>query len=287
MNWDNLRYFLCVARSGSARSAAQKIGVDQATIARRLQSLEKELDTQLFYRHRDGYQLTEAGIKLISDAELMESSAKSIQKKISEPASELAGHICIATTDVLAHYFVLEAIAQLKETAPQISYTVLANIKLANIRQEDVDIAIRSERPTDSGLIVKHLKTTTLGFFASNSYLRVHGEPEKGTGFAGHQLIMYHKQSLPNYWQTLCGESISHAQIALETDSQNVFIEAIVKGIGIGVLSTDIVANHYPELIQVMTSSIDIKEIWLVVHPDSYRISRIQKLVKTITTLFN
>ncbi|CAG9298072.1 LysR family transcriptional regulator [Celerinatantimonas diazotrophica] len=287
MNWDNLRYFLCVARTGSARAAALKIGVDQATVARRLQALEQALDTQLFYRHRDGYQLTEAGTALIAEAELMESSAKSIQKKVCEPASKLSGKICIATTDALAHYFVLEAITQLKKTAPKISYTILANIKLANMRQEDVDIAIRSERPTDNGLIVKLLKTTTLGFFASESYLRHHGEPKKGSGFSGHQLVMYHQQTLPKYWQTLCGESINHAQIALETDSQNVLIEGIRKGLGIGVLSTDIVASHYPDLIQIMTSSIDIKEIWLVIHPDSHRTPRTQKLVEAITALFD
>lgn len=286
MNWDNLQYFLYVVRVGSARSAALKMGVDQATVARRLRSLEKELDTQLFYRHRDGYQLTEAGIELLPEAELMESSAKSIQKKISNPNSELSGQIRIATTDVLAHYFVLDAISRLNEIAPKINYSILANIKLTDIRQEDIDIAIRSERPTDNGLIVRHLKTTVLGFFASKGYLLRHGEPEKATRFSGHHLVMYQRQTLPKYWQSLCGESISNARITLETDSQNVLIEAIRKNLGIGVISKDIVAGNYPDLVQVCQDCTEVKDIWLAIHPDSYRNPRIKKLVEVIASLF-
>lgn len=71
MNWDNLRYFLAVARTGSARSAAATLGVDQATIARRLHTLENELGTQLFYRQRNGYLLTQAGQLLRPEAEAM------------------------------------------------------------------------------------------------------------------------------------------------------------------------------------------------------------------------
>lgn len=287
MNWDNLQYFLYVVRAGSARSAALKIGVDQATVARRLQSLEKELGSQLFYRHRDGYQLTEAGLELLPEAKQMESYAKSIEKRASEPNLELSGKIRIATTDVLAQSFVLEAISRLNKIAPKINYSILANIKLADIRQEDIDIAIRSERPTDNGLIVRHLKTTELGFFASKDYLLRHGQPEQGTGFSGQHLVMYHRQTLPKYWQSLCGESISNARFILETDSQNVLIEAIRKGLGIGVISKGLVACNYPDIIQIMSNCIAVKDIWLVVHPDSYRNTRIKKLVEIISSLFS
>jgi DNA-binding transcriptional LysR family regulator len=97
---------------------------------------------------------------------------------------------------------------------------------------------------------------------------------------------MYQKKTLPKYWQSLCGESIGNAVVALETDSQDVLIEAIQKGLGIGVVSADIVANNHADIVQVMPNCTENKEIWLVVHPDSYRNVRVKKLVEAITTLF-
>ena len=43
MDWDNLRFFLELARSGTLVSAARRLEVDHTTVARRIQALEKEV----------------------------------------------------------------------------------------------------------------------------------------------------------------------------------------------------------------------------------------------------
>ena len=50
VNWDNARFFLAVARTSTLRGAAQRLGVDQATVGRRIAGLEEELSAKLFLR---------------------------------------------------------------------------------------------------------------------------------------------------------------------------------------------------------------------------------------------
>ena len=64
MDWDNLRFFLELSRSGTLVAAARRLGVDHTTVARRIQALEKETGTPLFAREAGGHRLTEAGRRL-------------------------------------------------------------------------------------------------------------------------------------------------------------------------------------------------------------------------------
>ena len=74
MDWDQLRYFLELARAGRLVIAARRMGVDHTTVSRKVQSLEKSLGQSLFLREPDGYKLTEAGRELLPQVEAMESA---------------------------------------------------------------------------------------------------------------------------------------------------------------------------------------------------------------------
>src|ERR1044072_4579134 len=60
-DWNDLRYFLAVARCGSTGTAAKALGVNQSTVQRRLRALEAALDCPLAERHVVGYRLTAHG----------------------------------------------------------------------------------------------------------------------------------------------------------------------------------------------------------------------------------
>src|SRR5690606_14474654 len=65
MDWNDLRHFLALARTGSARAAGGLLGVSHSTVSRRVEALEAELGVRLFDRHRDGYLLTDAGKQMV------------------------------------------------------------------------------------------------------------------------------------------------------------------------------------------------------------------------------
>ena len=71
MNWDDLRYFLSLARAKTLTAAGQDIGVKHTTVARRIKLLEQALSSRLFDRLPDGYAMTNAGEKLYQHALIM------------------------------------------------------------------------------------------------------------------------------------------------------------------------------------------------------------------------
>ena len=56
-DWDDLQFFLAVARAGTVSQASHRMGVDHATVMRRLDNLEKTLGAKLFERNPRGYNL--------------------------------------------------------------------------------------------------------------------------------------------------------------------------------------------------------------------------------------
>ena len=64
-NWEQMPYFLAVARFGSLRAAADALGTTHAKLSRHINALEAPYGLQLFRRSRGGVQLTEAGKLLL------------------------------------------------------------------------------------------------------------------------------------------------------------------------------------------------------------------------------
>ncbi|XBS69872.1 LysR family transcriptional regulator [Acerihabitans sp. KWT182] len=286
MNWDNARYLMAIARTGSLRSAAISLGVDQATVARRLRILEAELQTSLFTRLPDGYRLTAAGISLLPEAEIMEAAAAAMQRKIQGQDPALSGTVSVASTESLARYFLLPALCELQQSYPGITVTLTTAPELVNIRRGEADIAVRSARPLDENLIIRRLATFRLGLYASPDYVFRCGLPVPGNAFSGHCLVMLPREAVPQYWQMLCGEPISRARIALETPSQGLLIEAVRKGMGISMMAKEIVERCSPELVNVMPARHETADIWLVVNPEVGSAGRVRIVIDAITTSF-
>jgi len=78
MDWDHLRIFLAIARYGQLLAAARRLGLNHATVARRLDALEEALGTPLFDRRPAGCMLTEAGERLLPAAERVETEMQDI-----------------------------------------------------------------------------------------------------------------------------------------------------------------------------------------------------------------
>lgn len=65
IDWDDVRYFLAVARGGSVRAAAERLGVNHSTVLRRIAQLEERLGVHMFEKLPSGYRLTAAGEEVL------------------------------------------------------------------------------------------------------------------------------------------------------------------------------------------------------------------------------
>ncbi|HEY5740207.1 MAG TPA: LysR family transcriptional regulator, partial [Gammaproteobacteria bacterium] len=90
-DWNDLRYFLELSRQGKLVRAAARLHVDHTTVSRRITALEKQLDVRLFDKSPSGYQLTDAGLRLLPLAEQIESSSNRLYQDIAGKDALLGG----------------------------------------------------------------------------------------------------------------------------------------------------------------------------------------------------
>jgi len=213
-NWDNARFFLAVARTGTLRGAAARLCVDQATVGRRIAALEEALSARLFLRTPTMYVLTGAGEALVAPAEAMEQAVHQIERRIAGSDDQLSGTIRVATTDSLGKRFVVPAIAKLRAAHPGIDVVCVTSPGIANLTRREADVAIRTLRPESPDLIVRRLAQLESGIYASRAYLAARGVPSEGASFEGHDLVMYQRPVYPSMWESLCGEQIHRGRLA-------------------------------------------------------------------------
>jgi len=72
LDWNDLKYFLAVARGGSTLAASRAMRVSQTTVARRIAALEEAVGLTLFEKRPAGYALTPPGEELLGHAEEVE-----------------------------------------------------------------------------------------------------------------------------------------------------------------------------------------------------------------------
>ena len=91
-NWDDLRLFIAVARERSLSAAGKLLGLDPATLGRRMTRFEQRMQTALFARSPQGYALTEAGAQLLERAEAVEQAMRLARAGVAVSYTHLRAH---------------------------------------------------------------------------------------------------------------------------------------------------------------------------------------------------
>src|SRR6185436_9239542 len=102
LDWNDLRHFLAVARTGSTLAAGKSLRVSQTTAARRVAALEAELELTLFERRPAGYRLTPAGEALVAQAEAMEAAAGQFADAAATQSREASGTVKLTVDEIYA-----------------------------------------------------------------------------------------------------------------------------------------------------------------------------------------
>ena len=284
MNWDDTRVFLALCREQTLRGAARRLGVDQATVGRRLSSLESALDATLFLRTSSGYSLTSAGEVAMRAALEMETAAAGLQRQILGMDERLSGAVRVTTTDSFALDFIIPAIARLRLDHPGIEVQLHASTQMLNLSQREADIAVRTHKPDNPELVVRRLARWNSGLFASREYLQRRGEPPPGSAFAGHELVIYQPYLDSGKEVTLAGESIAQGRIAITCTSGLMVRRALANGIGLGELPVPL--GERDGLQQVWPPGKPY-DIWLVTHQDVRHTARVRVVIEAIVQAFS
>jgi DNA-binding transcriptional LysR family regulator len=143
IDWDDVRYFLAVARGGSLRAGAERLGVNHSTVLRRVAQLEDRLGAQMFEKLPSGYRLTEAGEDVLELASQMEASSHQLETRVFGRDQSVRGLLRVTLTPPLATHLLMPDFADFARQHPDIEMEILSSGELANLTNREADVAIR------------------------------------------------------------------------------------------------------------------------------------------------
>jgi len=236
MDWDNLRFFLELARSGTLMSAARRLGVDHTTVARRIQALEKEAGAALFSRETDGHRLTEAGRRLQPQVEAMEGAFLQIESAAPTSDEGLSGLVRIGATEGFGTVVLAPQLALFARQHPKLVIDLLAMPRLVHLSRREADIVISLERPVRGPAVVTKLTDYSLRLYASGEYLAAHAPITTRDDLRGHTFISYVDDLLFSKELQYLDELYRPEHFALRSTSIMAQYRAVAAGAGIAVL---------------------------------------------------
>ena len=143
IDWDDVRYFLAVARGGSVRAAAERLGVNHSTVLRRIAQLEERLGAHMFEKLPSGYRLTAAGEEVLEFADQMEASSHQLETRVFGRDQSVRGLLRVTLAPPLATHLLMPDFADFARLHPDIEMEILSSGELANLTNREADVAIR------------------------------------------------------------------------------------------------------------------------------------------------
>jgi len=143
IDWDDVRYFLAVARSGSVRAAAERLGVNHSTVLRRIAQLEERLGAHMFEKLPSGYRLTDAGEEVLEFADQMEASSNRLETRVFGRDQSVRGLLRVTLAPPLATHLLMPDFAEFVRLHPEVEMEVLPSDEPVNLTNREADVAIR------------------------------------------------------------------------------------------------------------------------------------------------
>jgi DNA-binding transcriptional LysR family regulator len=275
MDWDSLRVFLAVVRAGRLSTAAKGLGVEHTTVARRLGALERALGVPLFYRTAAGHLLTPHGEAIRAGAEAMERAALAVGVRAREGAGRVTGRVRLAIVPEMASHWLARHHASFRALHPEIELRVVVGTRPLDLSRGEAELAVRSPRPRQEGLVAARIARAGLALYATRSLaqrrrLYIRG-PEDVRGVP---LLVYtpefHELQNAAWFQPV----LASAAVALSTNSTHLLLAAAHESAGVAVLPR-FVAREDGTLVAV-SDEVAANDVWLITHPEFRRDPRVR-----------
>jgi DNA-binding transcriptional LysR family regulator len=275
--WDDVQYFLELARRRTLAKASHRLGVAHTTVLRRVASLERRLDRKLFDRSHSGFDLTSAGQELLHRAEEMEAVADGIFSAAGE-RGRVAGTVRIAIVEGLAHSVVVPALAPFHATFPDVRLELVTVMQLANLTRRDADIAVGLSQPSGSKLYARKVAQSNVHLYASTQYLARHGTPAAVSELDEHFFVDYVEDMIEIQALRWLSDVVQSSRVVFRSTSPLVQLAAVRSGLGIGMFPTYL-ARDEPNFVRLLPGEVCAhREFWAAVHQDLLRLPRMQSV---------
>jgi len=281
-DWNDLKSFLAVARSGRLTAAAHRLQIDHTTLSRRLGALEHALKAKLFDRSPSGYTLTEPGRRLLPTAEEMERLSLAAHEAVGGSATAVEGAVRIGAPEGFGSYFLAARIAALKALHPGLLVQLVAASAVFSLSRRDADIVVSVSRPPAGRLTVSKLTDYDLALYAAPAYLDSHPPIRTARDLGGHSFVSYIGELLHFPELDFLQHVAPGGATSVESSNLLAQLRATLAGAGLCVLPA-FLAGEEKGLVRVLPDEVSLtRSLWLIVHQDLAELARIKAVVRFI-----
>lgn len=275
-DWDDLRYFLAVARQGSTLAAAKIMGVSQPTVARRLSALEERLERKLVEQHPTGYRLTDFGRTLLPYAEEVERSVTAFQRQAMSGGKDLSGTIRVTCPEGMASRLLAPIIEAFQVKYPQLRVDLIMTDRRLDLSKGEAEVAVRMHEPGDASLIARRIADSAWGIYASRTYIERHGRPQRYEDLDSHAVVEFAGEMANNQAGRWLRQTAPRARVAARGNSMLGVLAFVKSGAGLAPLPM-MLGGSEEGLEAVLAPVPEIRSrIYLVVHADLRRTARVR-----------
>lgn len=276
-DWNDLRHFLAVARTGSTLAASRALGVNQTTTARRVAALEQAMGMRLFDKRQAGYALTEAGKELLAAAERVEIEANAFAAQAGAMGRRVSGVIRVTTNEGLANLVMAPALSAFRRLQPEVRVDLLVDERRLDLARGAADVALRTgSRPTEASLVGRRLTSMAWAAYCSRDYAERQGCPNGVESLCRHEVIGAEGPiaALPGWiWLQ---QAAPEADVVARSSSLTNLISAVRAGLGVTVLPC-FLADSDPDLVRCMGPIDGVRsDVWLLTREDLRDVPRVR-----------
>ena len=273
-DWNDMRYFLELQRSGRLLTAAKRLNTTHSTVARHIESIEQHLGAALFVQHAQGYELTPAGQALLKHAEAMENVALLAQEEINQSLTPL-GKIRLGVTEGIGIMFIAPRLRGLFERYPGLEVELVAVPRFVSILNREAEISIHLDRPNADLLITRKLTDYQLALYASRLYLDKAPPLTSRDDLANHYWIGYVDDLLFSQELLFLNTFCRTPTVTFRSTSVIAQQQAARAGLGIAVLPNYMAADD-PDLVRVLPDESVQRSYWISTRRELHKSVRLR-----------
>lgn len=277
-DWDDLRFFVEVARQGTLSGAARTLGSDHATVSRRITALEQSLGATLFQRSPAGYSLTSAGATLLPHAEEAESATIKATEALERPRAGLSGKVRLATPDGFGNHFIARFLGELAATYPQLTLELVTVPQILSLSQREGDLTVNLAPPIRGRFRTEKLTDYDLRIYADRSYLDGAETIRTRQDLRAHRFIGYVDDLIFTRELDYLDEVLPGLKAPIQSSSLLAQVTAALRGDGLCVLP-HFIAEQQPSLVPVLPGEVVLRRsYWMSAQEDLADLPRVRAL---------
>lgn len=280
-DWNDLRYFIAVAREGSTLAAGRALRVSQTTVARRIAALEDAIGFPLFEKRQAGYVLTPAGQDLLTKAQLVETSANAFSEAAAAQSRDVKGTVKITTEEVYAITILAPLLRELHERYPEILIELDTSQQVRDLGAGEADISLRSTKGANqgAGLVGRQLCIDDWALYCSRDYAARHSVPRHVAELKQHAFIGGGGGNLWIHYQSWLQTLGLESNVAMHHATSGGLLSGVRSGFGIAVLPC-VVADADPDLVRCLPPRGNHgRVLWLFTHDRCRHTPRVRAVI--------